>query len=193
MVYSRRLVKVWSETGEGRKRKNERIAGVWKGMWWINKKKGIREVEELKEVGGDGCVGVSCSGLGDDEDDRGGWFQPHTAEQKLRRDIINSWIFCVSHLTAGWRWKGPAKPGIPPQLQEEWQALRLLHHQPRALGHRTTRPHSPCGWIHRFKVMGEVCAKSTLNVGCPLPEGTPKPQLPHSLHSNLFINHCGLP
>lgn len=27
----------------------------------------------------------------------------NAAKQKPRRDIINSWIFCVSHLTAGWR------------------------------------------------------------------------------------------
>lgn len=33
----------------------------------------------------------------------GGGFQPHTADQKPRRDIINSWIFCVFHLTAGRR------------------------------------------------------------------------------------------
>ncbi len=29
----------------------------------------IREVEELKEVWGDGCVAVACSGLGNDEDE----------------------------------------------------------------------------------------------------------------------------
>lgn len=66
-------------------------------------KEGLR-VEELKElVWRMRWRGLACRGLADDEDDCGGRFQPHTADQKPRRDIINSWIFCVFHLTAGRR------------------------------------------------------------------------------------------
>lgn len=66
--------------------------------------KGELRVEELKElVWRMRWRGPGRRGLTDDEDDRRGRFQPHTAEQKPRRDIINSWIFCVSPLTAGRR------------------------------------------------------------------------------------------
>ena len=159
-------------------------------MWWTNIK---GDYGSWRIKGGRGWWVCKRLNVGDAEDGRGGWFHPHTTEQKPSRDIINSWIFCVSHLTAGWRWKGPTKHGIPPQLQEEWKALRLLHHQSRALGHWTTRPHSPCGWVHRFKVMGEVCAKCTFKCA-PLPERTPKPQQTHSFYIELkllLISVCG--
>lgn len=77
------------------------------------KKKRGGAVGKLKQAG---VMDVYRLCVGDDEDDQGGWFQPHTAKHKPSRDIINSWIFCVYHLTAGQRWKGPAKLGIPPQL-----------------------------------------------------------------------------
>lgn len=76
-----------------------------KGNVMINKE-GLR-VEELKElVWRMRWRGLVRRSLADDEDDCRGRFQPHTADQKPRRDIINSWIFCVFHLDCRAEMKG---------------------------------------------------------------------------------------